>query len=626
VRHTAARSIALLGDRSAVPALLRAFPQASPELREGIVAAVSRLDPGALAGLLDALEHKSDPESKVSLARILGRVRRPEAFDSLIRLSRNPDPRVHVAALESLGRSARFNGPVPISLASAVVSALLDPTESVRAAAIDLCSRIRLPDQGPRLVVLLQTDPSPRVRERAALAIGILEVVAGEEALLAACRPEQPPNVRAAAVLATGAFDRHGLINQVVDLPDETSVRELLRQRLKEDPWFRLLSHQLPRLENLELRALATLGTHNGQFTLAEGLKRTLDAGDRIRLIGGLRAFQGEQSRGALLEIVRGDPSPEVRTAALTSAADLLDPDELLSFGSRSLSDPSIMVRRAAAGLFSRVVPSRAFPRLIQALRVEEDAAVLTEVARLAEEHFAAFREVVSTAPLSETRSVLLTRVVRFIHHQDLAELVQPWSRSGAPSVRESVAELWTHRPELAESASLEALTMDPVISVRIPAARAAAMSERYDLLDRMTQDPDPVVRREVAMALAHLAPVRRPGLLVLERLEADAEMPVRAAAHASRLFQGIPVPLPPGLDPGIAAEAVRDAGSLSTLREIARGAPGEERRLAAALALALVQDEVAREVARTDPAPAIRHRVGGALELSMQRRSREGQ
>jgi hypothetical protein len=33
---------------------------------------------------------------------------------------------------------------------------------------------------------------------------------------------------------------------------------------------------------------------------------------------------------------------------------------------------------------------------------------------------------------------------------------------------------------------------------------------------------------------------------------------------------------------------------------------------------LALIQDDVARDVARTDPAPSIRHRVGGALELSL--------
>jgi HEAT repeat protein len=501
-----------------------------------------------------------------------------------------------------------------------------DADQSVRAAAVDLCSRICLPDQGPRLLALLQTDSSPLVRERAAIAIGMLRVAGSEEALITACGPGEPANVRAAAIVAVGAFDRRGLINRVIDMPDQASVRELLRQRLKDDPWFRLLSHKLPPVGDLELRALATNGSGNGQVTLAEGIKSTLDAGERIRLIGGLRAFQGEQSRGALLQMVRSDPSPEVRTAALAAAADLLDPDELLAFGSRSLGDPNIMVRRAAVGLFSRVVPSRAFPRLIQALRVDDEPAVLAEAAGLAEEHFPAFRDAVSTAPLPDTRAVLVVRVARYLHHPELSALVTPLSRSGSPSVRESVADLWSHRPDLADPASLEALAMDPVISVRIATAGAAAMSERYDLLDRMTQDPDPGVRREVAIALAHMAQVRKPGLLVLERLGADSEMPVRAAAHASRLFQGIPVPLPPGLDPGVAAEAVRDAGSISFLREIARGAPGEERRLAAALALALVQDEVAHEVARTDPAPAIRHRVGGALEFSLQRGAAEGQ
>jgi len=31
-----------------------------------------------------------------------------------------------------------------------------------------------------------------------------------------------------------------------------------------------------------------------------------------------------------------------------------------------------------------------------------------------------------------------------------------------------------------------------------------------------------------------------------------------------------------------------------------------------------MIQDDVAREVARSDPAPTVRHRVGGALELSL--------
>ena len=80
--------------------------------------------------------------------------------------------------------------------------------------------------------------------------------------------------------------------------------------------------------------------------------------------------------------------------------------------------------------------------------------------------------------------------------------------------------------------------------------------------------------------------------------------MPVRAAAYVARLLQGMPVPFPPGIDPRAAAEAVREASDLPSLRETARGTAGEDRRLAAALALAMLQDEVAHEVARTDPIP----------------------
>jgi hypothetical protein len=156
------------------------------------------------------------------------------------------------------------------------------------------------------------------------------------------------------------------------------------------------------------------------------------------------------------------------------------------------------------------------------------------------------------------------------------------------------------------------------VISVRQAAAWAAQSSNRYDILDRMVQDPDPTLRREVAIVLGREAPVERAGVQVLERLAADGDMGVRAAAHVARLLQGTPLPLPPGIDGQVVAQAVRDIADLPGLRQIARGDREEDRRLAAALTLALLQDEVAHEVARTDPAPAVRHRVGGALELSL--------
>ncbi len=93
--------------------------------------------------------------------------------------------------------------------------------------------------------------------------------------------------------------------------------------------------------------------------------------------------------------------------------------------------------------------------------------------------------------------------------------------------------------------------------------------------------------------------------------------MPVRASAYVARLLQGTVLPLPPELDPQVAGEAVRESADLPGLRQTAQTSGSEEQRLAAALALALLQDETAHEVARTDPAPSIRHRVAGALELS---------
>jgi HEAT repeat protein len=617
VRHSAARALGTLGDQSVVPALLRAFEAAGPDLREAITLAIGRLDPASLIGLVDSLARSPDVRSKLTLARALGRLRPSGAIAVLPRLLQDSDREVRAAAMHALGRCARVAGPPPEALSNAVSDGLNDPDESVRAGAIEACCRIRLHDQARTLLSLIQTDPSALVRERAALAIGLMRIQGGAEALIAVCRRAEPVNVRAAAALAAGVFHRDSLVTLVVEMPDETSVRDQLHARMKSDAWFRLLGREFPRARSLELRALATVKSADAQRSLADGMRSVLDAGERVRLISGLRAFQGEHSRGALLEIVRGDPSPEVRTAALTAVREMLDPDELLAFGGRALGDPSVMVRRVAVSLFAKVPPTRALPRLIQALRLEDDPAVFGTAARLAEEHFPAFRDA-ALGPLDDSRTVLVARLSRFIHHPDLSGLLAQLGRSASPEVREAVAEVWLHRPDVADPVSLGALTADPMISVRHTAAGAAAAAERYDLLDRMTQDPDPGVRREVAIALGRTAPVGKSGLLVLERLQSDPEMSVRAAAYIARLLQGIPVPLPPGLDTRVAAEAVGDAADMPSLRTIARTASAEDHRLAAALTLALIQDDVAREVARTDPAPAIRHRVGGALELSM--------
>jgi HEAT repeat protein len=619
VRQAAVAALGKLGDPAAVPALLREFPQASPDLRETIATAVARLDLEATPMLIETVLQSPDIGSKIAVSRMMARLRPSGFVDVLARLSESPEPTVRSAAVEALGRRTRTDGAADETRRRLVTAALGDPDENVRARAVDAAARLGLEDQGPEIAGLFASDPSSTVRERAALAIGLLHLAREDRALVEACRRSEPTNVRAAAALAAGVFNPDSLVLRVLEMPDEAAVREVIRQRLASDPWFRLLERRLSRARAVELRALSAAAAGAGQTYLAEGLRSTLDIGERVRMIGGLRALQGEQSLSALLQIVREDPSAEVRTAALTAVADLLDTEERLALGGRALGDPSLLVRRAAIDLYGKVAPARAFPNLIRSLRQDEDPAVLAVAAELAGREFPSFREATSALPLDPTQTVLLVRVARFIDHPELSSLVLPHSRSTWPEVREAVAELGRHRPDALDPQALESLTADPMIAVRYAAAGAAAAAERYDLLERMKQDPDLRVRRQVAIALGRSAPIGKPGLSILERLGLDAEMSVRAAAYVARLLQGTPVPLPPGVDPRAAAEAVREASDVASLRDTARGTAGEERRLAAALALAMLQDEVAQEVARTDPVPAIRHRVSGALELAMQ-------
>jgi HEAT repeat protein len=632
VRHEAALAIGALGDRSVVPALLRAFPDPAADVSQAIAVAVSRLDLEAVPGLIDSLVESPDVEAKLALIRTLDQ-RGSEAIPVLYRLRSDYIPAVRAAAIKALGRRARRGGSEVESLQPALESGLRDPDELVRATAVEAWVRA-CPEwregvwtergkgwseerRGNPLLTMLEEDSSPLVRERVALAIGLLRMPEGEEALIAATRRTEPANVRAAAVLAGGVFDRESIVARVVEMPDRAVVREFLAERLRHDAWFRLLSLRLSAVRQLEVRALRSRSDEVAQASLAQGMRSLLDAGERVRLIGSLRAFQGEQGRTALLQTVRTDPTPEVRTAALNAVGDLLEEEELLSTGARALGDPSVLVRRAAVELFTRASPARALPRLIQVLRADDDPAVLAAVATLAEQHFPVFAQAILALPLESERAVVIIRIARHIAHPDLASLLPPFARSGSPEVRAAVAELWRNRPDTGDPESLEALTLDPEMVVRRSAAASLAAADRYDLLDTMTHDPDSIVRREVAIVLGRAATISEAGLEILERLAIDADMGVRSAAYVARLLQGIALPLPPELDSHLAALALRESADLPNLRQTARTAASEERRLAAALALALLQDEAAREVARTDPAPTIRHRVSGALDLS---------
>ncbi|MEP6572492.1 MAG: HEAT repeat domain-containing protein [Gemmatimonadota bacterium] len=605
VRAAAAHALGQIGNADAIPALVRCFRDAPADLRNVITAAVARLDLDAMPALISILLETNDVPTRLTVVRTVGQLRSPESVRLLEMLWRDSDATIRAAAADALGRigDARASGVLGEGVA--------DSDERVRASAVEALRRLHRHEYNDRITELLLHDPSALVRERAALAVGHFRLPGGEVALLRVCTGDQPLAVRAAAVLALGAFDQESVVARVLEMADEAPLRELLRERLKSDSEFRLLGLKLRSARHIELRALSVATREQMEATLADGMRGALTPDERIRLVAGLRAFQGERSRTALLQVVRGDPSPEVRAAALTAVGGMLDADELLLTARRALDDPHASVRAAAVTLFSRVAPDKALPALVRMIRADDDEPTLKAVATQAEAAFEVFAEVTLGLAADAKEGVIVARTARFIHHPDLPRLLPALAKSGNPSVRQAVAELWTHRPELADEVSLEEMSIDPGAEVRRAAAQAWIAVRRFDRAESMLADPDPSVRLEIALGF-----LGAPSAAALSVLALDPDENVRGAAFVVHLLRGEVTERPslPAMPREAAARAVLRSASVADLRRAARGDANPDHRLAAALALAILDDDVAHVIARSDPLWTLRDRVGQML------------
>ena len=605
VRTAAAKALREVGDATAVPSLVRAFRGATPAGADAITSAVAQLDRDALSQIVDILLERGDGPSRARLARSIGSRKGPHPMGLLESLFRDTEPMVRAATAETLGR---IDGDRPATL---LLEGLADTDPTVRARSVDGLVRHGRETDGPRLLTLFREDPAPLVRERAALATGIFRTPGGEVALLTASEKEESLEVRAAAVLGLGAYDQESLVGRVIEMADEGALRELLRDRLKHDAEYRLLGLRLHEARHVELRALGSTSRDEMEQTLAEGMRGVLSPEQRVRLVQGLRAFQGERSRSALLAVVRSDPSPEVRAAALTAVGGMLDATEVQLTATRALADPHRAVRHAAVALFQRVAPEKGLPGLLRLLRAEESPLVLQAVAQQAEAAFPTFLDLALGLGEGGPEAVLLTRVARHMHHPDLKRMLSIVGRSTAGPVREAVAQLWSERPDLMDESAMESLTIDPSVAVRRAAVAAWAGAKRFDRLASMIADPDPGVRVDIAQAF-----MDAPDTVALEPLFLDPDEMVRAALFVTRLLRGEwnEPPAAFGISRPAAATAVRQAMPVETLRDIARTEQDPERRLRAALALAVLLDEAAYTVMRSDPLWAVRDRVGRML------------
>lgn len=576
VQREAVLALGRLGDPAVAGMLLTHLAGARPEIRGALATSVTRLDLAQVPALLDRLIEAGDRESKLAVVRTVAQLRTPAAPSILGVLWRDPDAAVRAATAAALGR---LGGPDSVRLLTA---GLDDPDEEVRAQAVDAIARLGAADAGPAVLGLLQRDPAARVRERAALATGLIRTPGGEAGLLAASvEAEASLPVRAAALLALGGYEQESMVGRLIEMSDNRALRDLLADRIKHDSEYRLLAQRLGSSRHVELQALAATTREDMESSLTEGIRGALDPAERLRLVSGLRAFQGDRSRNALLQVVRSDPNPTVRSAALTSVAGMLDSSELERSAVRALSDPDANVRNTAVALFARIAPERALPNLIRMLRPDDDdPVVLQAVAGQAEASFDTFVDLTLGLGAGGSELITVSKVARYIRHPHLPDLLPPMAASRAPEVRESLVRLWRHRPDLIDPVLLGRLAQDPVASVRAAVASACATGRAPEALAALAADPAEEVR-----AMAGLAALLSGGR---DALPSDASVASLAAAAETVLPR---------------AELQRRATDTSA-----------DRRRAAGIVLALLGDPAARRMAEDDPVPAVRNAIRAAL------------
>ncbi len=227
---------------------------------------------------------------------------------------------------------------------SVFLVALDDPDAEVRALAVRGLWEYEGQDLVPKLIHLLQNDPSPLVREGAALVLGqfVLRHHLGhlkekhyrpiEEALRQTFEDEtERPEVRGRALEALGSVGHLPWVKEAI-----RSAYESLHTRLRisaihamgfsADPaWLPILLHELQN-DDPEYRYQAALACGSiGDPKAIPYLTPLLHDDDletRLAAIAALGQIGDEEAKAALLPL-RDDPSPAIREAVATALQEL---------------------------------------------------------------------------------------------------------------------------------------------------------------------------------------------------------------------------------------------------------------------------------------------------------------
>lgn len=205
VRRAAAKTLTIIADPVAVPALVQAFLQDADTVVKGSAAgALARTGEAAVPALLEILASPGQPEDIKGHAAWALAFMGAEAGEHLYRALNNTSVDVRCAVIGALGHVAQEQG--DHRSCKLLVAALTDPEPLIRIEAAAALGQVNYPDAVAHLILALK-DPELDVRKATINSLGKSGDSQALEALQAALEDEQEV-IRVLAKLAIAQIER----------------------------------------------------------------------------------------------------------------------------------------------------------------------------------------------------------------------------------------------------------------------------------------------------------------------------------------------------------------------------------------------------------------------------------
>lgn len=611
VQVASARALGQIGSPACLETLVRGLEHARAELGSAIAWAVGQITWDDPERLIDVLFQGNDRSSRLGALAALAQMGHAVGRELIRSMLGDADDTVVAEAVRRLGE-LRDRDALPD-----LHALLSSPVESTRFAVLEAVCAI---GDASSLAVIRRAvfDPSPEVRARAVLALGVLDDRDAADLLRGILASDRSSiEMRAHALLVLMVLGRESDLDAVLAALQEIRLYDFLQERGRlDDTILRGIVERVKAADCIEFRVASIQSRPELEAALVQELGSTPAPERRVRLLATLQCLAADSTYPAVWRTFHKDPAEDVRVAALRFLARHAPAEDFMRLLIDALHDLQPRVR-AEAMRHLHDVPADRVLALVNAHLGTSDpelrASLVDFLAELPEPRLDEFLDSVLGADLGVEARDTLVRVLGRSRHRDAPALLAAFLDGDTPQLRRAAVETLHQVPARRASEMIERCLSDPDLHVRRGAVDAAAglgATHGVPILSRALTDPAPAVRRTALLRLARLAP--HDCVALFARAVHDSDPGVRAAALAALALEGstaVEDDIAPGDVAGVAA-ALGELTSLDALEQTAAQAAAAAERMGALKAL-LVREPTLRArvlaTAELDPSPQVR-------------------